>query len=83
LTVAGRQLAPLRRPHRNILRGAKPDEMLIKRKRDGKILKGTTPAEIALEQHATFDLVINTKAARALGLSVPQSLLLQATRVIE
>jgi putative ABC transport system substrate-binding protein len=48
-----------------------------------KILKGTKPAELPIEQPAVFDLVINMKTAKALGLKVPQSIVLQATKIIE
>ena len=48
-----------------------------------KILKGAKPADIALEQPSTFEMVVNTKTAKALGLKIPQTILLQATRVIE
>jgi len=48
-----------------------------------KILKGTQPTELPVAQPATFDLVINLRTARTLGLTLPQSVLLQATAVIQ
>ncbi len=47
-----------------------------------RILKGTKPADLPVEQPMTFDFVVNLQTAEALGLTLPQHVLLQVTEVI-
>ncbi len=61
--------------------------LLVRRRRAAhyidRILKGANPAEMPVEQPMRFDFIVNLKTAKALGLTLPPAIMIQATEFIE
>lgn len=60
-----------------------PGEVAGHPHRERRVQRGAKPAEMAVDQASRFELAVNLRTARAIGLTIPQSLVIRADRVIE
>ena len=83
-TVGGPELGPKALSLRLLAYGASiPDLWRRAARLVDRLLRGARPADIPVEQANVHDLVVNLRTARALGIALPQGVLLRATRVID
>jgi putative ABC transport system substrate-binding protein len=91
LEFAAKQRLPVISGHREFVVGGAllsygrniPDQYRRVAEYVDKVLRGAKPADLPIAQAATFDLIVNLKTAKALGVTIPPSLLLRAEEVIE
>jgi putative ABC transport system substrate-binding protein len=85
-TLVQRRLPSIGAPQEGFLLEYEADFLQLARKSAGyvdKILKGARPADLPVEQPSAFNLTINGKTARAIGLKIPDSVLMRATKIIQ